>query len=109
MHTGSMDDYPFEAEFQQAMARKRTELQLAPGDLYEDCCFHPVVCVEVDYEHDSISGVSLIDGSYPRNCSLRFCGVRKLTVSEAWEIRQHGPLDESDRYRIRPEKRWWRE
>jgi len=103
-----MDDYPFETEFRQAMAKVKAELQLAPGDIYENCFFHPAMCVEVNYDEDSISGVSMIDGSYPRNCSLRFCGVRKLTVAEAWEIRQHGPLDEEDRQRISSERKWWR-
>ncbi len=106
MQADSTDDYPFAAEFQEAMGKVQAELQLAPGDLYEDCFFHPVVCVEVDYDHDSISGVSLIDGSYPRNCSMRFCGVRKLSVAEAWEIRQHGALDKADRDRIRADRRW---
>lgn len=102
-----MDELPFESEFQEAMARAKAELQLAPGDIYEDCKFHPVVCVEVNYDEDSISGVSMIDGSYPRSCSLRFCGVRKLSIAEAWEIRQRGPLDDEDRLRIANEKRWW--
>lgn len=103
-----MDAYPFATDFQQAMAKIKAELQLAPGDIYEDCRFHPVVCVEVDYEGDSISGVSMIDGSFPRCCSLRFCGVRKLTVGEAWEIRRHGPLEAEDRRLVPAEERWWR-
>jgi len=42
------------------MAKAKAELQLSPGDLYEDCSFHPVVCVEVDYDRDEIFGISLI-------------------------------------------------
>ena len=75
-----MDDFPIESEFREAMAKVKAELNLAPGDFYEDCSFHPVVCVEVDYDRDEIIGISLIDGSYMRSCSLRFCGVRKLTI-----------------------------
>ena len=89
------------------MADVKARLQLAPGDIDEDCAFHPVVCVEVNYDEDSISGVSMIDGSYPRCCSLRFCGVRKLSVDQAWQIRRHGPPDEADRRRISAERRWW--
>ena len=103
-----MDDFPFESEFREAMAKVKAELDLSPGDLYEDCSFHPVVCVEVDYERDEIFGVSLIDGSYMRSCSLRFCGVRKLTIEEAWSIRRYGPPDSQDRDRIPSEKQWWR-
>lgn len=62
----------------------------APGELYEDCSYHPCLCVGVDYEEgeDGIWGISLIDGSYPRCCSIFHCGVRKLSVEEAWEIKQ---------------------
>jgi len=34
-----------------------------PGDFYEYCFFHPVVCVRVD--DDDVQGISLIDGSEP--------------------------------------------
>ena len=54
---------------------------IAIGDIYEDCSFHPVRCEAVD--GDSISGVSLIDGSSPRSCSLGHCSVVKLTEPEA--------------------------
>jgi hypothetical protein len=59
----------------------------APGDIYKDCSDHPCLCVEVDVAADEIWGISLIDGSHPRSCSLQHCGVRKLTVAEAWEIK----------------------
>lgn len=63
-------------------------MQFAPGDLYEDCAHHPCLCVGVSEEDDGIWGISLIDGSYPRSCSLNHCGVQKLTVDEAWELKQ---------------------
>jgi hypothetical protein len=103
----SGDDFPQEDRFRQGVAAARAELKLAPGDLYEDCAFHPVVCVEVDYDLDEISGVSMIDGSHPRSCSLRFCGVRKLTIEEAWRIKRFGPGDDAARDRISVDKRWW--
>ncbi len=78
-----------------------------PGEIYEDCAYHPVLCVEVDYEEDSIRGISLIDGTYPRDCSLLHCGVRKLTVPEAWDIRINGPLPVEVRSDIEEERRWW--
>ncbi len=90
------------------MAKVRADLSLAPGDLYEDCSFHPVVCIEVDYDRDEIFGISLIDGSYMRSCSFRFCGVRKLTIEEAWSIRRYGPPDIQDRNRIPAERQSWR-
>jgi hypothetical protein len=57
------------------------------GMIYEDCAFHPVLCVGV-HSDESVSGISLIDGSYPRNCSLTSCGVIPLSVEEAVEIRK---------------------
>lgn len=56
------------------------------GDIYEDCAYHPVVCGEIDTEEDYICGTSMVDGSGPRNCSLRHCGIRKLTKEEADEL-----------------------
>ncbi|MDP9123426.1 MAG: hypothetical protein M3N82_02320 [Pseudomonadota bacterium] len=55
------------AHFRWASGDTEAELRLSPGDLYEDCSFHPVVCVEVDYDRDEIFGISLIDGSYMRS------------------------------------------
>ena len=82
-------------------------LRLKPGDLFEDCAYHPVLCLGVDYKRDEIWGVSLVDGSYPRACSLLFCGVRKLTANEAWRIKMKGPRDRKVRERIKPNSRWW--
>ena len=48
---------------------------------------HPCLCIEIDYLADEIWGVSLIDGSYPRTCSLLHSGVRKLSVQEAWNLK----------------------
>lgn len=103
------NNFPYQAEFEEQMRRARENLNLAIGDIYEDSAYHPVLCTAVDYENDDISGISLIDGSYPRSCSLRHSGVRKLTVEEAWEIRREGPTESGLRERIPTERRWWRE
>jgi hypothetical protein len=93
--------------FTKLMRKAKQELGLKPGDIYEDCAYHPVVCVGVDYKDDDIWGVSLIDGTHPRSCSLIHCGVVKLTIEEAWRIKQRGPPSPADRRRIPREKRWW--
>jgi hypothetical protein len=82
-------------------------LRLKPGDLFEDCAYHPVLCLGVDYKTDEVWGVSLIDGSYPRACSMLHCGVRRLTAKEAWQIKMKGPPDSEARQRIKPDHRWW--
>lgn len=56
------------------------------GGIYEDCNFHPCLCTQI--EGDEIQGISLIDGSAPRSCSLAYCGPTALTVSEAASIRE---------------------
>jgi len=55
-------------------------MKISIGDIYEDCAYHPVRCTEADAE--GVAGVSLIDGSSPRSCSIKHCGVRKLTQAE---------------------------
>ncbi|WP_457444260.1 hypothetical protein [Roseateles sp. P5_E4] len=103
-----MEEFPFQEKFDADMREARERLGLAVGDVYEDCAWHPVLCVAVSYEEDDITGISLIDGTYPRSCSLRHCGIRKLTVQEAWEIRRSGPNDPAAREAISPERKWWR-
>jgi hypothetical protein len=90
-----------------ALVRAQRTLRLKPGDLYEDCAYHPVLCLGVDYRRDEIWGISLVDGSYPRSCSLIICGVRRITAKEAWSLRLKGPADPKVRARIKPERRWW--
>jgi len=73
-----------------------------PGDIYEDCAYHPCLCTAVDgYE---ISGISLIDGSQPRGCDIEKCGVVKLTLDQALQWKMSGPPD----VELPPESRWWR-
>lgn len=74
---------------------------LKPGDVYEDSFFHPCLCMKI--EDGVVSGISLVDGTYPRSDDLRFTHLRKLTLDEAWRWRTHGP---QDRDLDRP-ARWW--
>ena len=76
--------------------------QLLPGDLFEDCRFHPCLCIEANTHDDldGVAGISLVDGT-PCNCSILNCGLRKLTVEEAIQWKYHGPSDQV------VEDRWW--
>ena len=99
---------PFTA-FHRKMAAAHRKLKLKPGDIYEDCAYHPVLCLGVDYTKDEIWGVSLVDGTYPRSCSLIHCGVRKLTPRQAWEIKLRGPVLEAGIAPFSTAKQWWSE
>lgn len=58
---------------------------IRPGDIYEDCAFHPVLCTRA--EGDEVEGISLIDASSLRSCDLRHCGVVKLSVADVLAAR----------------------
>jgi hypothetical protein len=94
-------------EIDKSMQRAYRRLKIEVGDIYESCSYHPVLCLGADYKNDQVWGVSLIDGTHPRCCSLVHCGVRKLTPKQAWEIKMKGPLDPEARERMAPENRWW--
>jgi hypothetical protein len=82
-------------------------LGIRVGDIFEDCAFHPVLCLGADYQEDDLWGILLIDGTYPRSCSFIHCGVRKLSLEEAWSIKMSGPSAEADAALIEPDRRWW--
>ena len=84
------------------------EPPIKPGEFYEDCSYHPCVCVGSSLEHDEIWGISLIDGTHPRSCSFRHCGVRKLTIAEVWEWRSQGPPEVRDDPSFPSDRKWWR-
>lgn len=67
--------------FKQAMDDVRKEA--AGKTHYEDCFYHPCKITLLDFENDNIEGVSLIDGTSPRSCSLLNCGVVFFTEDEA--------------------------
>jgi len=80
------------------------------GDFYEDCAYHP--CLVTCIDGDVISGISLIDGSSPRSCSISHCGVVKLTLKQALDIKQSGPRsmpkkDKEDFEKKSPNEAWW--
>ncbi len=78
-----------------------SEGDIQPGDFYEDCAYHPCLCMRVlDKE---VAGISLVDGSVDRCCSIGHCGVRRLTAEEAVEWKLFGPpgID------LPPDRRWW--
>lgn len=94
-------------EFDKQMNRAFKQLALKPGDIYESCSHHPVLCLGVNYKQDEIWGISLIDGAHPMSCSLVHCGIRKLTPRQAWEIKAHGPSGSEAKASIPAAKRWW--
>jgi hypothetical protein len=63
--------------------------EIKPGEIYEDCSFHPVLCLYND--GDQIHGVSLIDASAPRACSIGHCAVVKLSVDDVIAARADWP------------------
>lgn len=71
------------------------------GEIYEDSYSHPCFCVEVNDQE--LKGISLVDGSYPRVEDLKFSKIRKLSATEAWHWRLHGPSDKS----LDMAGRWW--
>ena len=79
---------PFGVKGEDAMVSNDTpwwaDDPIQPGDFYEDCRYHPVLCVSADYspEVDDLQGISLVDGGLG-SCSPRHCGPWKLTAAEA--------------------------
>jgi hypothetical protein len=68
----------------------RKDPEIKPGMIYEDCSFHPVLCTEL-HDDESVSGISLIDGSYPRTCSTKSCGIVPLAIGDVIKIRRDFP------------------
>ena len=66
---------------------ERAKSDFKVGDIYEDGAYHPVLCTEVETEERDVClyGISLIDGSHPRSCSVMHSGPIKFSVEEAWE------------------------
>jgi hypothetical protein len=55
------------------------------GEFYEDCRYHPMLCIERSTPgDDELVGISLIDGAIG-SCSEEHCGVVRMTVEEAIE------------------------
>jgi len=79
--------------------------ELRPGDFYEDCAFHPCLCTGTGM--GMVEGISLVDGSYPRQCGVPQCGVRKLTLEEAIHWRLNGPPDVAPALQMTEEQKYW--
>lgn len=61
-------------------------MKIKIGDIYEDCGCHPCLCVKVD--GDDIDGISLVDASYPRCCSIHHCAPKKISINKAMQMRE---------------------
>lgn len=62
---------------------------LQVGDVYMDSFGHPVLCTKVDIESEDIglTGISLFDGSYPRQFSLLHEDINRISIEEAWQMK----------------------
>jgi len=95
-----------------------------PGQIYEDCDHHPVLCYAAEPVHNlapswrhplrglawfpddwDIMGISLLDGSRPRSCSARHCRPRRVSVDQAVSVR--GAWEASQRAAERGEWKPW--
>ncbi|UUN29189.1 hypothetical protein [Streptomyces sp. FIT100] len=67
----------------------RNPADIRVGDVYEDCSFHPVLCTEIDNDGDVVlSGISLIDGTFPRSCDARHCGPIRIQFEDVMAIKR---------------------
>jgi len=82
-----------------------SEDQIKVGDYFEDCAYHP--CVVVSIEMGCVNGISLVDGSYPRNCGILQCDLRILTLEEVVQWKFHGPPDVPPEIEIEEKRKWW--
>lgn len=67
------------------MKRLKSQRSFKPGDLYLDCAGHPVLCTESDGEQ--IGGISLVDGTWPRGCSILSCHPKRISIAQALKIK----------------------
>jgi hypothetical protein len=79
--------------------------ELRPGDFYEDCAYHPCLCT--GSRDGMVEGISLVDGSFPRQCGVPQCGVRKLTAEEAITWRFYGPPDVPPEIEMTEAQKYW--
>lgn len=83
----------------------RNAEELHPGDFYEDCAYHPCLCTGTCM--GMVEGISLVDGSFPRQCGVPQCGVRKLTLEEAIQWRFNGPPDVPPEIEMTEVQKYW--
>ena len=66
-------------------------MEINPGDIYEDGFYHPCLCF---WSNDGfVFGVSLIDGSSPRETDMHMSGIRKISLEEAWLMKSEWGKD----------------
>jgi hypothetical protein len=61
-----------------APAQCAEPVDVVPGDIYEDCRRHPMLCIA--HDGDEVSGISLLDGSQQR-CLISSCGIVRLEIA----------------------------
>lgn len=87
------------------MRRNAKKTTLRPGQFYEDCGYHPCLCIAVE-EDGEVRGISLVDGNV-RACDLHHCGVKRLSFDEALAWRFEGPRDLPTNVKLEAKQRWW--
>lgn len=80
-------------------------MRIKPGDIYQDCAYHPVLCTKSD--GDAVEGISLIDGTSPRSCSISSCGIKLITLRTALRIKKRGPATAKKQHIAALEKQGW--
>ncbi len=65
--------------------------ELRVGGIYEDCSYHPCLCTALDRSEDELRGISLVDGSGPRSCSIKYCGAVPLKLEQVLEAKRDFP------------------
>lgn len=81
------------------MSRYWMKLQtLKKGDFYIDCAYHP--CLVTVCSGDTLEGVSLIDGSSPRSCSISHCGPERITMKNALKKRENWEIFQEEMHQL---------
>lgn len=68
-------------------------IRIKVGDTYEDCGYRPLLCNNVNYDEDHISGISLVDGQ-EYQCSIYHCSPTKIRFRYAFLLRDKWALGE---------------
>lgn len=83
-------------ELRDAGIGKNRSRKFKVGDIYYDCAYHPCVCAVVNLKEDMLEGISLVDGCYPRCCSIMNCGPTKITMKQALFMKEKWPEIKKD-------------
>ncbi len=77
------------------------------GDLYMDCAYHPCIATFASIKKDDFEGISLIDGSGPRCCSWKHCGITKIKIKTAMFVRNNWSEFISPTKEFMIKNGWW--